>query len=173
MLRGGGCYTPCFRRNGRDVPPHVMRAVNPPWVAPRSDQRGECGCHSTGYWLLFCLRPGRKSQEVGVRRAMRCAWEEHSVPDQAPPDENDTYWRKSLRSALQETIDGGRAPAGRGQLGVLLGGCRRSRPGWRRRRGVARSPRFRGRIYPQDTVISGEKTTRRRGPRRSRIPMAG
>lgn len=36
-------------------------------------------------------------------------WEAHPVPEQAPPNENDTYWRKSLRPALQAAIEAGLA----------------------------------------------------------------
>lgn len=36
-------------------------------------------------------------------------WAEYPVPDQSPPDENDTYWRKSLRPGLQAAIEAGLA----------------------------------------------------------------
>lgn len=99
-----------------------------PEPAPTSRERdaGEQAGADVLKDLLEGWRPGRAPGER--REAMRAAgraavellqedggplqraefeelWERYPVPDQAPPSENDTYWRKSLRPALQAAIE--------------------------------------------------------------------
>lgn len=92
----------------------------------RPEQRDAVGLDD----VLEDWRPGRGAGER--REAMRAAgraavemlradggplqraefeelWAEYPVPDQSPPSENDTYWRKSLRPALQRAIGAGLA----------------------------------------------------------------
>lgn len=104
-------------------------------TSPPSDDAGEQADAGGLDDLLDDWRPGRTPGER--REAMRAAgraavellradggplqraefedlWEQYPVPDQAPPDENDTYWRKSLRPALQAAIEAGLARQAQG-----------------------------------------------------------
>lgn len=97
-----------------------------PVSAPRERDAAEKAGADVLEEILAEWRPGRAPGER--REAMRAAgraavellqedggplqraefedlWEQYPVPDQAPPAQNDTYWRKSLRPALQRAIE--------------------------------------------------------------------